>query len=574
MARTCGIRVGARRYELVVLDGSAKKHKILAYHAGELPPPGEDAFDESVDILKVAAKEHRVPKENVHLAVDTGTAAFRRLLLPFADRSKIGQVVKYEIEGELPQWNIDDVIVDFHVLRESEEQSELLVSAVPKAQVRTSLELCERAGVEPLDAEFETSAMVNAAASSDLLTPEEAMLLVHVGEFATSVVVVDDGIVRDMRVIHLGGLTHEALMQSARETELEDDDEEGEVEGEGVPNEPLDPVEVGRRIDQTIKRIRRELGRTLSAAHTTYPITAIMVCGLELPGLVGSTVLDVPVYELDCFEEDGGQPVEGYGAMVVAYGAALRGLGPVAYNASLRREELRYSGAMERVEFPLAVAALLLCFLAGVIYILQYREQQHLDRHGNSWLLSSNNYLLHHMRPPPQELTQYQRMVHENKRDPERDPVAALQHVSDIVNSKILERRALSGDDADVGQPQSAFVAMCLVLGLFEEFKDEWRPSFRRIDCRYQPGSNSRKESVKVSLTLTFFAQSDLVASGHYNQLETALKGRPWFVEFDGRTTEPIEDGKGISVDGLSIIVNTEAYFDSLRESRTEGEAE
>jgi hypothetical protein len=95
MARSCGIRIGARRYEIVVLDGGARKHKILAYHTGELPPPVEDAFDESVAVLKAAAKEHRVPRENVHLAVDTGSAAFRRLSLPFSDRNKISQVVKW-----------------------------------------------------------------------------------------------------------------------------------------------------------------------------------------------------------------------------------------------------------------------------------------------------------------------------------------------------------------------------------------------------------------------------------------------------------------------------------------------
>jgi hypothetical protein len=298
-----------------------------------------------------------------------------------------------------------------------------------------------------------------------------------------------------------------------------------------------------------------------------------MLCGMDLPGLIGSSVLDVPVYELDCFEEDEGQPGEGYGAMVVAYGAALRGFGQEAYHASLRREELRYSGAMERIEFPLAVAALLLCFLAGVIYILQYREQEHLDRHGNTWLLSSNNYLLHHMRPPPQELTQYQRMVEENKRDPARTPVEALQYVSGVVNSKIIDRRNLLGDGSDIGQPQSAYIAMCLVLGVFEEHKD-WRPSFRRIDCRYQAGSSTKPDTVKVALDLTFFADSDLVGTAHYNELENDLRGRSWFVEFDGKTTEPLEDGKGISVKGLGVVVNVDAYFAWARSRASERQAE
>ena len=47
------------------------------------------------------------------------------------------------------------------------------------------------------------------------------------------------------------------------------------------------------------------VGVTLSGARTIHPCDAIYVCGLELPGLIGSSVLDVPIYVLDCFDEDG-----------------------------------------------------------------------------------------------------------------------------------------------------------------------------------------------------------------------------------------------------------------------------
>ena len=36
MAKACGLRIGPRGYELVLLDGSAKKHKVVASEAGEL----------------------------------------------------------------------------------------------------------------------------------------------------------------------------------------------------------------------------------------------------------------------------------------------------------------------------------------------------------------------------------------------------------------------------------------------------------------------------------------------------------------------------------------------------------
>ena len=56
MAKSCGIRIGPKRYEIVVLDGSAKKHRITAFKAGEFPFGGADHAVEAARILKEAAK--------------------------------------------------------------------------------------------------------------------------------------------------------------------------------------------------------------------------------------------------------------------------------------------------------------------------------------------------------------------------------------------------------------------------------------------------------------------------------------------------------------------------------------
>ena len=80
---------------------------------------------------------------------------------------------------------------------------------------------------------------------------------------------------------------------------------------------PPDPDELQRRLEQTIKRLRRELGRTVSATRTAHPIQSILVCGLDVPGLVGSEILDVPAdvsgqryLEVKSLEAEGGNYVE------------------------------------------------------------------------------------------------------------------------------------------------------------------------------------------------------------------------------------------------------------------------
>ncbi|MFT6833644.1 MAG: hypothetical protein ACJAZN_003829, partial [Planctomycetota bacterium] len=312
MARSCGIRIGPRRFELVVLDGSPKRHKISAYYTGEFSP--EDALAYAAgDVtgvareLREAAKVHRIPTENVTAIIATDHAAFRHVKLPFSDRAKIDQVLKFEVESELPQFDIDTVVVDYHVLHSNASGAELIVSAVPKDDVQRAIMACEKAGFEALEVELEATAMVNAAFAADICHIDDAQLLVHVGEHSTCVVVVAAGEICEFRVVHIGGMTHLASELEVGGASSGDDKGEGDGDKEGQEREAdvietIDPIEASRKTEQAVKRIRRELGRTISAAKTPKEIEAIYVCGMELHGLIGSEVMGVPVYVLDCFD--------------------------------------------------------------------------------------------------------------------------------------------------------------------------------------------------------------------------------------------------------------------------------
>lgn len=567
MARSCGIRLGPRRYEIVVLDGTARKHRIKAFKSAEFDPAAVDPVEEAVDALRAAIKELNVPKDNVGLVIDSGHAAFRHLTLPFDDPAKIEQIIKYEVESKLPQWNIDDVVVDYHVVDKAGSESELLVTAIPKDDVRATLDVLEEAGVEPLEAELETTAMVNAAFAASLTNIESAQLLVHVGDVSTSVVLVDGAHVREMRVIHIGALTHDA--PSAHAT-----DAEGE-EADAVAASVLDPIEVARRTEQATKRIRRELGRTLSAARTRNPIDAIYVCGMELPGLVGSTVLDVPVYILDCFEEDGGQPVDGFGELVVAYGAAYRQLGGGQLTPSLRREELRYAGTWERIEFPLAVTSLLLVTLLGVVFILQTRKLEFQERHGYGyWLKGSNLFMAGEgsrgrLHPVPEDIEQLV-AVYPPRAEPTTDVPAMelLQRTNRMLRTAVSDLEKELGQDAEIKQPQSAFVGMQLVLSVLEPNAERWRPSIRRLQATTEEEkAGQRPEQVQVAMNLVFFADDYQQAVVNLEAFQRELASQPWFISSPEISIQPLDGVGGCRVEGMRVWVNANWFYENLKES-------
>ncbi len=556
MARSCGLRIGPRRYELVVLDGGPKKHRVAAYATGDLPHGGEDAATQAAAVLREAVRQHAIPKENLAIAIDAGLAAFRSISVPFTDREKIEEVVKFEVESELPQWNIDDVVVDFHMLETAGEASDLLLSAVPKAEIRSALDLCERAGLEPLEVELETSAMVNAALASDLCTIDNAQVLVHVGETSTSVVVIDGRKVREMRAIRIGAMAHEVPATQP---------EDPAAEGEAAPAEAVeapDPEEAARRLEQAIKRIRRELGRTVSAARTLRPIDAIYVCGFELPGLVGSRLQDAEVRQLDVFQADSGQPAQGSGPLVVAYGVALRQLGGGEIKPHLRREELRYTGAFERVELPLAVVALLAVTLLGVWCIFLQKETEYVDGKLAYWRNSAVNFLVGDLREGKQGYLLYPsdpvaRYLKDIDADKERNKFEQLQFVNGQLKQEVKKLEKDLGQDAEISPPQSALVGSSLVLAVLEkQVTDENRPSLRMIQATYTPGRQGKSDYVRVQLNITFFAADPVVATQNYEDFIKALQANEWCLNVERRPTSTLENSKGIFVAGMGIDVD------------------
>lgn len=581
MARSCGIRIGPRRFELVVLDGSAKRHKISAYYSGEFTPEDAAAFaagDASgvAATLKEAVRTHRIPSENVAVVMASNTAAFRSLTLPFSDRTKIDQVIKFEIESELPQFDIDDVIVDYHIMSENEAGSELLVSAVPKVDIQRTLSACEKAGIEPLEIELEATAMVNAALAADICHIDDAQLLVHVGETATCVAVVAGAQIRELRVIHIGAmshLAHEVDLASGEDQDTADDGEDSTASS--VLMAESDPIEMSRKVDQAIKRIRREIGRTISSARMTQSIDAIYACGMELPGLIGSSVLDVPVYVLDCFEEDSGQPADGFGQLVAAYGGAYRQLGGGAIKASLRREELRYTGTWERLEFPLAFAALMLATFLGMVNILQMRQIDSLNYGGILlYLRNTNNFVVGDvtkpssnaiMNPIPKDLLDRAKPYADSEvvfGGDVKEPLDELIALDGLLKKRVKELMGEVGDIQEIPLPPSAFAAMTCVLNTLNG-NPAWRPSIRAMKADYERASTREKrpEHVKIRLDATFFAVDQSEASVHIDEFDAALRAQPWCLDVQTPATVPIEGDMGLYFQGKVILVDPSKFF-------------
>jgi hypothetical protein len=115
MASTVGIHFGARRLQLIQLDGSPKKPKFIRALEGLCPAGEGDEEARFTAGLKLLLKQDKKgwSDENVRVSVPADLGVFRHLSLPFAEKAKIEEVLKFEVESEIPQWDVDDLVCDF-----------------------------------------------------------------------------------------------------------------------------------------------------------------------------------------------------------------------------------------------------------------------------------------------------------------------------------------------------------------------------------------------------------------------------------------------------------------------------
>jgi hypothetical protein len=296
------------------------------------------------------------------------------------------------------------------------------------------------------------------------------------------------------------------------------------------------------------------------------------VCGQAPEGLVGDTLLDVQVQAMPF---PAGQ-VEDPGQYVVAYGAALRGFEGGTLRPSLRREELRFSGKFERLELPLAVFSLLLFTLLFVRFIviekqLTWRDEGNLAAEPvlkgdlQIWLESSNDRLFpdpKDPRPvrlpnPPEALAKFAAaaeagMIEDKTKYQEIVEIRRLQKIEIDRLSREL------GQVSEIKQPQSALTGATLVMKIVAELGQSARLGIRRFESRYQMGTAAKGDHVIVTLDLDFFGANSLEATRAYNQLESLFRAQAWCLEFEGKSSKPLDGDKGIQVDGVGISVNVD----------------
>ncbi len=345
MAKGVGLDAGEYEVKVVELDGSIRKPRMTKVSIervaqSALSPADESHAEREAESSLHALRDAKIAQENVCLGFPCREAVLRNLTVPFTGADAIRKVIKFEAEGEIHSHSVDDMVVDFLVREELEGETRVMVAAIPKLPLQTTLQALRRAGVDPEFVDLDTMALYRAAelcgcfVDEDELEADESSekvaqlpqrigqqsirLVLDVGARSVRVLAVVEGQLLDVRALRIGvdSVTEEVARSlgistdSAREAvqtslrtgedvvfegmsrDADDGEEIEEVVIEDEEDDEIQPMrlrasqsevvhhsDVLRARDAFLGSFRRELLRFLSGLPGRSEVEAVHVTG-------------------------------------------------------------------------------------------------------------------------------------------------------------------------------------------------------------------------------------------------------------------------------------------------------
>ncbi len=346
-----GLDIGSTGIKAVEVTRTMRGFRVSNH--GLYALPGKEKGDPRAEILKALRQvlpELEDRGEGLVYSFPSRQTMVHRIPLPFADRKKNRQVVKYEVEPLLP-FSADQVVVDFYSPGKSSGEGKTLVFAVRKGDLGEHLALLREAGLDPERVVPEALALFSLVRTLGKSTGRGALL--DLGDEKATLILWQDG-----------GLV---LARSV----------------------PLAGSAVSGGADQELSRLAEEIGRTfLSAGYgpENRPVEKVFLTGGSslAPGLKKKLgdLLPASVSSLDMGEMNGNVPKEIRPALAVALGAALGAAAGEEVN--LRQEEFASSQKAERARGRMKILvsyAVILAVLGVAAFLLNYslKEKKYRD---------------------------------------------------------------------------------------------------------------------------------------------------------------------------------------------------
>ncbi len=163
--------ISSSNLKAAVVETGFRDFKVESFHQEPLDGDPESVAASVGRFLDA----HGADADTVLSALPAESVTWRTLRLPFRDNRKIAQTVPFELESNVP-FGLDDVVVDYQVLRRDAAGATVLAALAPKREVERHLELLQQAGVDPKVVDASPLASLNTLSLVPGLPPTYAFI--------------------------------------------------------------------------------------------------------------------------------------------------------------------------------------------------------------------------------------------------------------------------------------------------------------------------------------------------------------------------------------------------------------
>ena len=283
-----GLDVGSSSVKAVELRLSGSEYELGGFGIAQVPHGAIEGGDIKQpaavqSAIRQALEQARTQASTATIGMSGGSVIAKRVTLPKMSEAELNESMRWEAEQHIP-FDIEDVELDFQVLRQDGPQQEVMLVAVKKGKVRSYMEVVEGAGlsVGVVDVDvfaLETQYEHNFAGESDVVA------LVNIGNETTNTNILQGGVNVYARDIFIGGRQYAATIAQRFDLPLAD----AEALVRGQPGQ-ISWAEIEPVLDLVSQELGQEIQRTLDYFGTTAEherIQRIFLSGgcALLPGL-------------------------------------------------------------------------------------------------------------------------------------------------------------------------------------------------------------------------------------------------------------------------------------------------
>jgi len=285
-----GLSIGSSSVKLAELKKTGKSWKLLHFATANLP---EDAILNRevsnpiaiVEAIKTLLNKVKLKNKNVCSSLSGSALIVKRFTLESTSKKSLQDDVFWEAEQYLP-FNINEVIMDYHLLSQTKsKKADVIFVAAKEAVLNSYTECIEDSGLNAKVMDVDFFALQNIFEANYPVSPTEAVAVVDIGACSMKVVVVHKSIPVFTKDSTTGGKNLTSEIQQHLGLSYADAEalKLGGSEG-GVPQEVNDLVSI--MADNLASEIKRSVD-FYNASSTGAPLAYVLLTGggAKLPDL-------------------------------------------------------------------------------------------------------------------------------------------------------------------------------------------------------------------------------------------------------------------------------------------------